>query len=173
VSCRFYTSAAIPTGMVVGHTKMMTPKTSTPKVTRTAVVNEAMAIAAEILARKPDLEILNKVAAVDRGIELVAFYPCIFDSRQYLTSALEISHHYWNRGTALWPRRCAAFGFQRTHWKLGLEWSLSAMDEAAGTATPSTSTNTVMTWIATCRGPSFLTTQIPPTTICCRHGAFA
>jgi hypothetical protein len=89
VSCRFHTSAAIPTGMVVGHTKMMTPKTSTPKVTRTAVVNEAMAIAAEILARKPDLEILNKVAAVNRGIELVAFYPCILDFRQYLTSPLD------------------------------------------------------------------------------------
>jgi hypothetical protein len=31
------------------------------------LINEAMAIAAEILARKPDLEILNKVAAVNRG----------------------------------------------------------------------------------------------------------
>lgn len=42
-----------------------------------------------VLTRKPDMETLNKVAAVNRGIELVAFYPCILKFRQNLTNALD------------------------------------------------------------------------------------
>jgi hypothetical protein len=53
------------------------------------LIKEALAIAAEVLARKPDMDTLNKVAAVSRGIELVAFYPCIFDFWQNLTNALD------------------------------------------------------------------------------------
>ena len=53
------------------------------------LINEAMAIAALVLARKPDMDTLNKVAAVNRGIELVAFYPCILKFRQNLTDALD------------------------------------------------------------------------------------
>jgi hypothetical protein len=53
------------------------------------LINEAMAIAAVVLTRKPDMETLNKVAAVNRGVELVAFYPCILKFRQNLTNALD------------------------------------------------------------------------------------
>jgi hypothetical protein len=53
------------------------------------LINEAMAIAAVVLTRKPDMETLNKVAAVNRGVELVAMYPSIVKFRQNLTNALD------------------------------------------------------------------------------------
>ena len=72
---------AIPTSAfrVAGHRDAQTDN----------LINEAMAIAAEVLARKPDMDTLNRVAAVSRGIELVLFYPCILDFWQNLTSALD------------------------------------------------------------------------------------
>ena len=53
------------------------------------VIDRSIAIAAVVLAKKPDMDVLNSVAAVSRYVELVVSYPRILKFRRNLADALD------------------------------------------------------------------------------------